>query len=146
MSSFPSSPAPRDQHPSTPDVALRRVKTLLHTAPIHELEANKARRDEDWTPYDVRRLQLLAIEIVVDHMGLAGGAPRSVVRAELVALARRMAPDRYPDEHSAVADAVLRFLLNEQDSGAGFEYEYGAEDADGTWSRRRYTVEVLRER
>jgi hypothetical protein len=57
-----------------------------------------------------------------------------------------MAPERDVDEHVGVADRVLRFLLNDQDSGAGFEYEYGAEDAEGTWLRHRYTVEALRER
>ena len=146
MSNIPLDPISGEPRPPTADVAVRRIKTLLHTAPIHELDANKTRRDEDWTPYDVRRLQLAAIEIVVDHMGLAAGAPRSVVRAELIALARRMAPDRDADEHVGVADGVLKFLLNEQDSGAGFEYEYGQEDADGSWTRRRYIVEVLRER
>jgi hypothetical protein len=65
----------------------RRLRTMLHTAPIHALEANKAMWDGDWDVYDMRRLQIAAIETTLDHQGLEGGITRTSLKDAVAAVA-----------------------------------------------------------
>ena len=130
---------------SSPLAAARRLKTLLYTAPIHELELNKGRRGESWLSYDLRSLQLAAIDYVVNRQGFEGGVARPLVEEEILQLAARMVPTDRREMHRAVATLVMSWLLNEEESEAGFSYEY----SDLAQSRpviRSYAVELLRER
>ena len=123
----------------------RRLKTLLYTAPIHELELNKVRRGEGWIPYDLRSLQLAAIECVVNRQGLEGGVARPLVEAEITQLAARMVPADPGEMHRTVAALVVSWLLNEEESDAGFSYPY-SDITQGQPVTRSYAVELLRER
>ncbi len=118
--------------PWVDDSFVRRVRALLRTAPLHDLEASKGQRDGDWRPYDLRGLALAAIDTVIDHMGLEFGATGGQVRRRLVDLARMSAPDRPADEAARVADAVLAGLLNDRQRREAFTVRHS------DWSGRRH--------
>lgn len=120
--------------PWVDDSFVRRVRALLRTSPLHDLEASKASRDGDWSPYDLRGLGLAAIDTVIDHMGLEFGATGSQVRRRLAALARLAAPDRPPEEAERVADAVVTGLLNDRRRREAFALHYS--DWSGRGHRR----------
>lgn len=119
----------------------RRLRTLLHTAPIHALEENKGRWEGDWSCYDLRRLQVAAIEETLDRQGVEGGVGRQSLKDSVAAAASRMAPDRPHREYLDVAERVLAHLLND-DPGSEFVYEY----TDGTWERHSHTIRILDQR
>lgn len=119
----------------------RRLRTLLHTAPIHALEDNKGRWDGDWSCYDMRRLQVAAIEETLDRQGVEGGIGRQSLTDAVASVASRMAPDRPRQEHLDVADRVLAHLLNDE-PGSDFVYDL----IDATWARQSHTVRILDQR
>jgi hypothetical protein len=124
----------------------RRLRTLLHTAPIHALEDNKGRWEGgEWSVYDLRHLQVAAIETTLDRQGLEGGIGRHSLKEAVAAAAARMAPERPRTEHLHVAERVLSHLLND-DPGSDFAYTYSDRSADGFWERRRHTVKILDQR
>jgi histidyl-tRNA synthetase len=123
--------------PWVDDSFTRRVRALLRTAPLHDLEANKSLREGDWSPYDLRGLGLAAIDTVIDHMGLELGATADQVRDRLVVLARMAAPQRPAAEARRVADAVLAGLLNDRNRREAFVV--GCSDWSGR-AHRRATV------
>ncbi len=65
----------------------RRLRTLLHTAPIHALEDSKGRWEGDWGVCDLRRLQVTAIETKLDHQGVDGGIGRNSLQDAVAAVA-----------------------------------------------------------
>lgn len=134
-----------DLHPAAglDESFTRRVKALARTGPVHELEANKAQRDGNWSVYDLRGLALAAIDAVIDHMGLEYGATADEVRARVAALARRGAPDRPPGETEFVAAAVLDGLLNHRARREAFAVAYS--DWSGAGHRRAELVFKLLE-
>jgi hypothetical protein len=123
---------PLTDAPWVDDSFVRRVRALLRTAPLHDLEAGKALRDGDWSPYDLRGLALAAIDTVIDHMGLEFGATGEQVRQRLEQLARMSAPDRPADEARRVAEAVVTGLLNDRQRREAFALYYS------DWSGRRH--------
>jgi hypothetical protein len=123
-------------------VSSRRLRTLLHTAPIHGLEDNKWRWEGGaWSAYDLRYLQVAAIEATLDRQGLEGGIGRQALKEALAGMAARMAPERPRSEHMEVAERVLAHLLNDE-PGSEFTYTY----VDGAWERRWHTVKILDQR
>lgn len=118
--------------PWVDDSFVRRVRALLRTAPLHDLESGKSLRDGDWSPYDLRGLGLAAIDTVIDHMGLEFGASGEQVRDRLTQLARMSAPQRSPDEAPRVADAVVAGLLNDRNRREAFALPYS------DWAGRRH--------
>jgi hypothetical protein len=118
--------------PWVDDSYVRRIRALLRTVPLHELEATKALRDGDWSPYDLRGLALVAIDTVIDHMGLEFGATAAQVRQRLAGLARLSAPDRPADEADRVAEAVIVGLLNDRRRREAFVMRYS------DWSGRAH--------
>jgi hypothetical protein len=123
---------PLTDAPWVDDSFVRRVRALLRTAPLHDLEAGKALRDGDWSPYDLRGLALAAIDTVIDHMGLEFGATGEQVRQRLAQLARMSAPDRPAQESRGVAEAVVAGLLNDRHRREAFALPYS------DWSGRRH--------
>ncbi len=123
---------PLTDAPWVDDSFVRRVRALLRTAPLHDLEAGKALRDGDWSPYDLRGLALAAVDTVIDHMGLEFGATGAQVGRRLTELARMSAPNRPIDEAERVADAVLSGLLNDRQRREAFALTYS------DWSGRRH--------
>ena len=129
--------------PWVDDSFVRRVRALLRTGPLHDLETTKALRDGDWSPYDLRGLALAAIDTVIDHMGLEFGASASQVRQRLASLAKLAASDRSADEHQRVAEAVLAGLLNDRRRREAFAVGYS--DWSGRDHRRAEAVFKLLE-
>jgi hypothetical protein len=123
---------PLTDPPWVDDSYVRRIRALLRTGPLHELEATKTLRDGDWSPYDLRGLALVAIDTVIDHMGLEFGATAGQVRERLAALARLSAPDRPADEADRVAEAVVAGLLNDRHRREAFAMRYS------DWSGRAH--------
>lgn len=130
--------------PWVDDSFVRRVRALLRTAPLHDLGAGKPLRDGDWSPYDLRGLALVAIDTVIDHMGLEFGATAGQVRQRLAALAQQSASDRPHDEAQRVAEAVLAGLLNDRRRREAFIMSYS--DWSGRGHRRaKVTFKLLEE-
>jgi hypothetical protein len=123
---------PLTDAPWVDDSFVRRVRALLRTAPLHDLEVGKAQREGDWTPYDLRGLALAAIDTVIDHMGLEFGATGTQVRQRLTQLARMSSPDGPPGEAERVAAAVVEGLLNDRHRREAFALSYS------DWSGRRH--------
>jgi hypothetical protein len=123
---------PLTDAPWVDDSFVRRVRALVRTIPLHDLEAGKAQREGDWSPYDLRGLALAAIDTVIDHMGLEFGASGAQVRQRLTQLARMSAPSRPADEAGRVADAVVAGLLNDRQRREAFSQTYS------DWSGRRH--------
>src|SRR3981081_1608642 len=113
----------------------RRLRTLLHPAPIHALEDNKSHWDGDWSAYDLRRLQVAAIEATLDHQGVEGGISRQSLKDSVAAVAAQMAPGGARRDHQEAAERVLGHLLNEA-PGSDFVYPYTDRGRDGSWERR----------
>jgi hypothetical protein len=118
---------------------------MLHTAPIHALEANKAMWEGDWDVYDMRRLQIAAIETTLDHQGLEGGITRTSLKDAVAAVAAEMAPGGPREQHLEAAERVLFHLLNEA-PGSDFLYAYQENAETGFWQRRLHAVKVLDQR
>ena len=92
----------------------RRVLALLHTSPIHELEATKAMRGTgQYVAYDMVTLQLLTIDFVTDNMTLESGAPYQMVVNHTAREAEALVPSRPPDEYLEVALTAIRNLVND---------------------------------
>jgi hypothetical protein len=104
---------------------LRRLRALLHTQPLHQLELHKGMRGggpAKFEPYDLLALQLAAIDYMADHQNPLRGVAVEEVEEELSRLAGAMAPRRRAGEHREVAALVLSALENE---GAGaFRLEF----------------------
>lgn len=95
---------------------LRRLRALLHTQPLHQLELRKGMRGggpEKFEPYDLLALQLAAIDYIADHQNPLRGVALEEVEQELARLAGAMAPRRRAVEHGEVAALVLSALENE---------------------------------
>jgi hypothetical protein len=101
------------------DSFLRRLRALLHTQPLHQLELRKGMRGggpDKYEPYDLLALQLAAIDYIADHQNSLRGVGLEEVQQELAVLAGAMASKRRSAEHREVAVLVLSALENE---GAG---------------------------
>lgn len=111
---------------------LRRLRALLHTQPLHELELRKGTRaggPDKYEPYDLLALQVAAIDYIADHQNPLRGVALEEVQQEVAHLAGSMAPQRRPSEHREVAALVLSALEND---GAGartlsFRDPYGSD-------------------
>ncbi len=95
---------------------LRRIRTLLRTAPVHRLAAITGWRDWSDAPYDPRVLAQAIIDAVVARTGFANQLTYDDAISALAALAHEAAPDRSPAEHHDVATYVLDGLLNNRDA------------------------------
>jgi hypothetical protein len=94
---------------------LRRIRTLLRTAPMHRLAAITGWQEWKDAPYDPRVLSLAIIDAVVARTGFANQLTYDDAISILAALAQLAAPDRSPEEHRDVAAYVLDGLLNNRD-------------------------------
>lgn len=64
-------------------VPTNRIRTLLLTAPLHNLHRNKAMRSGGVREVDVRSLALVALDMVIEGMGLGEGITRRDLLANL---------------------------------------------------------------
>lgn len=85
-----------------------RVRALLCTEPLHELQTNRGRRGPLFAQLDCYDVALATIDFVVDHMGFDSGAEPQAVLDFIAAQITRLAPDA---DTSAVAEAAV--VINE---------------------------------
>jgi hypothetical protein len=101
-------PGQRDQSRS------RRVRALLCTAPLHELQATRPNRGGIFPSLDCFDLALGAIDFVVDHMGFDTGAEPEAVVAHLFGEIIDWVPDADEDDAEGAARAINEVLIRPQ--------------------------------
>ncbi len=87
----------------------RRVKALTCTEPLHDLQANRGRRN--WEQFDFYDLGLAAIDTVVDHMGFDTGISREDLDRALRDEARRFAPNFTERKLAPVLTELVETLI-----------------------------------
>lgn len=124
---------------------VRRLKALLATSPLHELESSKTLREGGWSSLDLTGLSLVAIDVVVDHMGLVGsGIDVESLTDALYDLVASQKPDLDRGEARRVAGEVLATLLNEAENRRKFSRTYA--DPGDAYERKLHQFRLLEER
>jgi hypothetical protein len=96
------------------DSRSRRVRALLCTAPLHELQASRAMRGVLFPQLDCFDLALGAIDFVVDHMGFDTGADPEAVVTHLFGEIADWVPDADAEQAEAAARAINEVLIRPQ--------------------------------
>lgn len=112
----------------------RRVRALLCTEPLHDLQSSRNMRGGIFPLLNCYDLALSAIDFVVDAMGFDTGADPAAVADFLFAEVHRAAPDAADDEVEAAARVINETLIRPQ---------RGAYNDDET--RRPFDFQLLRE-
>lgn len=107
-SSLRTRPAHRD------DSRTRRVRALLCTAPLHELQTSRSSRAPIFAKLDCYDLALGAIDFVVDRMGFDTGADPEALVAHLFGEIVDWAPDESEDAVEAAARTINEILIRPQ--------------------------------
>jgi hypothetical protein len=92
----------------------RRVRALLCTAPLHELQASRASRPPIFAKLDCYDLALGAIDFVVDKMGFDTGADPEAVVGHLFSEIVDWAPDESEDAVELAARTINEVLIRPQ--------------------------------
>ena len=96
------------------DSRSRRVRALLCTAPLHDLQASRSIRGGIFPDLDCFDLALGAIDFVVDHMGFDTGADPEAVITHLFDEIADWVPNASTDEAEAAARAINEVLIRPQ--------------------------------
>jgi hypothetical protein len=122
----------------------RRLKALACTAPLHDLDARKAKLDwADATVYQMAEIALHTIDQVTIAMDFDTGANHEDVVRRLQPFIAAQAPGRGAEEHQRVARWVLDNLINVGTADRGFRRVYGSVDASGAYRRRAFDFKLL---
>ncbi|HVW45002.1 MAG TPA: hypothetical protein VHC18_27000 [Amycolatopsis sp.] len=122
----------------------RRLKALACTAPLHDLDARKAKLDwADATVYQMAEIALHTIDQVTIAMDFDTGAGHEDVVRRLQPFIATQAPGRAVQEHLRVARWVLDNLINVGTADRGFRRVYGSVDATGAYRRRAFDFKLL---
>ncbi|RZQ65674.1 hypothetical protein [Amycolatopsis suaedae] len=122
----------------------RRLKALACTAPLHDLDARKAKLDwADATVYQMAEVALHTIDQVTIAMDFDTGADHGEVIRRVTPFVAAQAPGRGPDEHTQVARWVLDNLINVGTTDRGFRRVYGSVGAGGAYQRRAFDFKLL---
>ncbi|MBA0125958.1 hypothetical protein H0B56_10430 [Haloechinothrix sp. YIM 98757] len=134
-----------EHHGATVDGALsRRLKALACTAPLHDLDARKAKLDwADAGVYQMAEIALHTIDQVTVAMDFDTGADHEQIVQRLLPFIAAQAPERPPAEHERVARWVLDNLINVGTVERGFRHVYGAVGSDGSYQRRAFDFKLL---
>jgi hypothetical protein len=122
----------------------RRLKALACTAPLHDLDARKARLDWcDADAYQMAEIALQAIDQVTIAMDFDRGADHEDVVRRLRPFISVQAPERDGAEHAGVARWVLDNLINVGSTDRGFRALYGTFSVSGAYERRVFDFRLL---
>ena len=113
-----------------------RVRALICTEPLHDLQANRGRRGRLFAALDCYDIALATIDFVVDHMGFDSGAEPGAVLEFITAEIARQAPSSKPDALSDAAVAINETLIRPQ---------RGSYQDAGDPTRRPFDFQLLRE-
>lgn len=106
------------------DALTRRLRTLLRTSPLHQLQASKNQRADIFSRQDLRALGLRALDLAIEHKGLGQGASFEDLCSDLQPLVATVDPELGPDDTHRVAETVLETLLNESARRQAFREPY----------------------
>lgn len=106
------------------DALTRRLRTLLRTAPLHRVEANKVHRAASFDEHDLRALALRTLDLTIERMGLGTGATQEELRDGLRPLLLAVDAELDPNASDAIADTVIEALLNEPERRQAFAERY----------------------
>jgi hypothetical protein len=124
----------------------RRLKALACTAPLHDLDARKARLDWcDASRYQMAEIALQMIDQVTVAMDFDHGADHDDVVRRVIPFIAAQAPDRDHPEHTKVAQWVLDNLINVGSADRGFRALYGTFGVSGAYERRVFDFKLLTE-
>jgi hypothetical protein len=122
----------------------RRLKALACTAPLHDLDARKARLDWcDGNGYQMAEIALQAIDQVTIAMDFDRGAGHENIVKRLLPFLEAQASDRDGAEHVRVAQWVLDNLINVGSTDRGFRALYGTFGTSGEYQRRVWDFRLL---
>jgi hypothetical protein len=122
----------------------RRLKALACTAPLHDLDARKARLDWcEGDAYQMAEVALQAIDQVTIAMDFDRGADHEDVVKRLMPFVEAQALGRDGAEHARVARWVLDNLINVGSTDRGFRALYGTFGAAGEYERRVWDFRLL---
>ncbi|WP_027940701.1 hypothetical protein [Amycolatopsis taiwanensis] len=122
----------------------RRLKALACTAPLHDLDARKAKLDwADAGVYQMAEIALHTIDQVTIAMDFDTGAGHEDVVRRLQPFIAAQAPGRPAAEHRRVARWVLDNLINVGTADRGFRRVYGSIDEAGAYRRRAFDFKLL---
>ncbi|GAA5166569.1 MULTISPECIES: hypothetical protein [Amycolatopsis] len=122
----------------------RRLKALACTAPLHDLDARKAKLDwADATVYQMAEIALHTIDQVTIAMDFDTGADHEDIVRRLQPFIAAQAPGRGAEEHLRVARWVLDNLINVGTADRGFRRVYGSVDEHGVYRRRAFDFKLL---
>lgn len=122
----------------------RRLKALACTAPLHDLDARKAKLDwADASIYQMAEIALHTIDQVTIAMDFDTGAGHQQVVNRLRPFIAAQAPDRDVREHEMVARWVLDNLINVGTADRGFRRVYGYIDGEQHYQRRAFDFKLL---
>lgn len=134
----------RGEDPGPDEGLARRLKALACTAPLHDLDARKAKLDwADATVYQMAEIALHTIDQVTIAMDFDTGADHERVVRRLLPFIAAQAPERSTGEHTRVASWVLDNLINVGTTDRGFRRVYGSVEEDGTYRRRAFDFKLL---
>jgi hypothetical protein len=124
----------------------RRLKALACTAPLHDLDARKARLDWcDASRYQMAEIALQMIDQVTVAMDFDRGADHDDVVKRVMPFIAAQALDRDHTEHARVAQWVLDNLINVGSTDRGFRALYGTFGVSGAYERRVFDFKLLTE-
>jgi hypothetical protein len=132
--------------PVADDGLYRRLKAFACTAPLHDLDARKARLDwADAGVYQMAEIAFQAIDQVTIAMDFDRGADHDQVVTRLLPFVASQAPGRSRVEYEHVARWVLENLVNVGSVDRGFRAVYGTLGVDGRYRRRTFDFKLLLE-
>ncbi len=110
------------------DALTRRLRALLRTVPLQQLEVGKARRNVSLDAQDLRALALRALDLTIERMGLGTGPTYDELRDALRPLVLACDSSVAHDEVDSIIRIVIDELLNERNRRRAFREPYLAID------------------
>lgn len=128
---------PSEDLSSSPDPSrANRVRALICTEPLHDLQANRGRRGGVFARLDCYDIALATIDFVVDQMGFDSGAEPDAVLGYICDEISRSAPDAATEAVNEAAVAINEALIRPQ---------RGTYQDAGDPTRRPFDFQLLRE-
>ncbi len=131
-----SEPASDDPFASPDPSRANRVRALICTEPLHDLQANRGRRGPLFAVLDCYDIALATIDFVVDHMGFDSGAEPTAVLDFIGGEIANQAPGFDADAIGEAAVVINETLIRPQ---------RGSYQDAGDPTRRPFDFQLLRE-
>jgi len=125
----------------------RRMRVLLHTAPLMQIRAGDSRRDVEMRHYDSLALSMKTLDVIAEQMGLEQEADRGTVERALSPLLCAMDVEAGVEidarRHLDMVDKLLAGLRNDAEARRPFTAEYTDFDEKGRAVKRRLDFRLV---